>query len=388
MDDVTLKRKLEIAVLIRRFVTCGGKERYAVEVTRRLRDRGHEIHLFCREFDRELSDGMVIHRVPVRWRFSSALSCLAFARDCAKQLPAAGAFDIIHSHERAYCQDVLTIHSFSYKGGLRSYPFFRRLDQTWLSYRSLVYLLLEKKQMHTPHLVAVSEAIRQDAIHCYGRHAGVTVIEPGVDPDQFNPRRISAERAVIRQRFGVGDDELLVLFVGSDFRRKGLDRLIPAIAPGMKLLVLGKGDNLSFFHDLAGRYGLQEQVHFVGLVEGDVGGYYAAADVLVLPSRSEAFGMTVLEGMAAGLPVLVSRECGVSPLINTGEDGFVFDDSEQLARFLVELFDGGSRQRVGAAARRKAEAYSWDRQTDKYEQLFMEIRSPSSLGRIPAANAG
>ncbi|MDF1577565.1 MAG: glycosyltransferase family 4 protein [Desulfobulbales bacterium] len=373
MGDVTLKKKLKIAVLIRRFVTSGGKERYAVEVTKRLRDRGHEIHLFCREFDQELTDGMVIHRLPVRWRFSSALSCLAFARDCAKQLPAAGRFDIIHSHERAYCQDVLTIHTFSFKGGLRNYPFFRRLDQTWLSYRSWLYLLLERKQMATPQLVAVSEAIRQDGIRFYGRHGGVTVIEPGVDLDQFNPVRITAERTVIRQRFGIDDDELLILFVGSEFKRKGLDRLIPAIAPGMRLLVLGRGDNLSFFHGLAAGLGMEDRVHFAGLIEGDVGGYYAAADVVVLPSRSEAFGMTVLEGMAAGLPVLVSRECGVAPLINTGEDGFVFDDSEQLARFLAELSDRGFRQRVGAAARRKAEAYSWDMQTDKYERLFREM---------------
>ncbi|MFN2366280.1 MAG: glycosyltransferase, partial [Desulfurivibrionaceae bacterium] len=59
--------------------------------------------------------------------------------------------------------------------------------------------------------------------------------------------------------------------------------------------------------------------------------------------------------------------------IKTGEDGFVFDDSEQLAGFLAELSDRGFRQRVGAAARRKAEAYSWDIQTDKYERLLREM---------------
>ena len=55
MAGETEKRKLKIAVLVRHFVTSGGMERYAVEITRRLKDRGHEIHLFCREFDESLA---------------------------------------------------------------------------------------------------------------------------------------------------------------------------------------------------------------------------------------------------------------------------------------------------------------------------------------------
>ncbi|MDP2992712.1 MAG: glycosyltransferase family 4 protein, partial [Deltaproteobacteria bacterium] len=276
------KRNLKIAVLVRNFVTCGGMERYAVEIARRLRERGHEIHLFCREKDERLVAGMIVHRVPLRWEFSSALGSLGFARDCAGLLKGE-TYDIIHSHERGYSQDVLTVHTFSYKGSLCRYPLLRRFDQTWLSDRGWVYLWLEARQMQTRRLVAVSENIREDIRKHYHRLSGVDIIEPGVDADLFNPDRIPAERDSLRTKFSVADTETVVLFVGSEFKRKGLDRLIPAIGPGMRLLVVGRGENLPFYQNLAVQHGVVWQVDFVGLVEDDVGRYYAAADVVVLP---------------------------------------------------------------------------------------------------------
>ncbi len=115
--------------------------------------------------------------------------------------------------------------------------------------------------------------------------------------------------------------------------------MIPAIDSGMKLLVVGRVDNMSFFRNLIASCWVQDQAQFVGLVEGDVGGFNAGADVVVLPSRSEVFAMTVLEGMAFGLPVVVSRECGIASLINNdnGEEGFVFKDQEQLTQLLGEI---------------------------------------------------
>ncbi len=367
-------RRLKIAVLVRRFVTSGGKERYAVEVAGRLRERGHEVHIFCREADPALTSGLVVHPVPARFGFSSALSCLAFAWDCARLLRKER-FDVVHSHERGYRQDVLTIHTFSYKGGLSCYPLLRRLDQTWLSYRSFVYLWLEKRQMATRHLVAVSGAILEESRQLYGRGEGITIIEPGVDVDRFHPARSGKERDVLRRRFGVGEEELLVLFVGSEFKRKGLDRLLLALGPAMRLVVVGRGDNMPFFAKMIERAGLTDRVHFVGLVTGDVGAFYAGADVVVLPSRSEAFGMSALEAMSSGVPVAVSRECGISPLITDGVEGFVFDSAEELRDILAAMRDCGLRSRLAPAARSKAESYSWERQTDKYEQLFYSLSS-------------
>ncbi|RPJ19693.1 MAG: glycosyltransferase [Desulfobacteraceae bacterium] len=82
--------------------------------------------------------------------------------------------------------------------------------------------------------------------------------------------------------------------------------------------MVGKGERLGYYESLARRSGTLERVHFKGHSD-DIRHYYAASDVVVLPSRSEAFGMSVLEGMACGLPTVTSANTGVASLIQMAE---------------------------------------------------------------------
>lgn len=79
-------KKLNIAVLVRHFIQTGGSERYAVEVTRRMVDRGHTVELYARTAEPELLDGIIFHKVPERYGFSSVMSSMAFASDTARML--------------------------------------------------------------------------------------------------------------------------------------------------------------------------------------------------------------------------------------------------------------------------------------------------------------
>jgi UDP-glucose:(heptosyl)LPS alpha-1,3-glucosyltransferase len=363
---------MKIAVLVKSFILAGGAERHAVEITRRLMEKGHEIDLYARYVDERLIDGMHHVRVPNRCTFSSAGNSLSFAREAARLLEGKR-YDVIHSHERGYLQDVLTLHTFSYKSGLRKYSFLRRLDMTFLSYRSWIYLWLEKRQMATPRLVAVSDLIREDVRKNYNRSVGVHVIPPGVDLELFHPAWITEHRKPLREEMGIGHGEMVVLFVGSEFRRKGLDFLIPAIGPGMRLIVVGQGERLEHYRKMAAERVIGDRIHFTGLVTRDVRGSYAIADVVVLPSLSDAFGMSILEGMACGIPVVTSPDAGVSSLISSGENGFVVSDSVGLASALTRLMDPSLRRRLGAAALKTAENHSWDKVADAYESLFYAV---------------
>jgi len=362
---------LRIAVLVKKFTLSGGMERYVVETCRRLADRGHRIDIYAREADPELLGDMRFFRVPARFTFSSVLSAVSFAGETAKMLRHQQ-YDIVHSHEKGCLQDVETIHCFSYKGGLEKYSLPRRIDQKYLSLRSLLYLWLERRQMKTPWLIAVSEAVAADIRKQYRRSGNVAVVPPGVDLEVFHAERVAAMRMAARKTEGVPADQLFVLFVGSEFRRKGLDRLIQAIGPGMRLLVIGSGDDMPYHRRIIARRGLEDRVRFAGLVR-DVLPFYAAADVVVLPSRSEAFGMSVLEGMASGLPVLVSANAGVAALIRPGENGFLIESDAALARQLVELRDQELRRRIGEAARRTALDFTWERAAAAHEELYRRI---------------
>jgi UDP-glucose:(heptosyl)LPS alpha-1,3-glucosyltransferase len=364
-------KTLKIAVLVKSFILSGGAERYAVEVTRRLQAKGHEIHLYARYVDAVLLDGIRHIRVPDRHTYASVANSLSFAREAARLLEGKQ-YDIVHSHERGWRQDLLTVHTFCYRSGLERYSLLRRLDQLYFSPRNWLYLWLEKRQMTSPRLVAVSEVIRRDIQKWYRRMEGVRVIPPGVDLAWFHPGQVAALRVAAQRPPNGATDELAVLFVGGEFKRKGLDRLIPAIGPGMRLTVVGRGEHLDHYRRLAASCGAEGRVEFAGHCADDIRRYYARADVVVLPSVSEAFGMSILEGMACGLPVVASPAAGVASLIAEGRNGFLAGEVDALRAALASLQDPAVRNRMGEKARRTAESYSWDRIASDYEEVYRE----------------
>lgn len=363
--------KLNIAVMVKRFVSSGGAERYAVETTRRLISKGHKIDLFAREAEEEYLTGLNFHHVKNRFQFSSVLNSISFAAQTARMLRGKP-YDVIHSHERAYSQDILTVHTFSYRGGMERYSTLKKIDRMYLSPRSWLYLCLESRQMRTPQLVAVSPIIQEDIRKNYQRGKAVAIIAPGVDTEKFHPDRVAQIRRKQRKAEGISDDEMVLLFVGSEFRRKGLDFLVPVVAAGMRLLVVGKGEHWEYYRKLASNCEVKERVFFKGHTD-EVMRYYAVADVLVLPSVLEAFGMSVLEGMACGIPVVVSSNAGVSMLVEDGVGGYIIRHPSELPSILTKLKDPQVRRQIGLKAREKAEAHTWDAVTTSYEALYCEI---------------
>ncbi|MBI9091605.1 MAG: glycosyltransferase family 4 protein [Desulfobacterium sp.] len=363
---------LKIAVLVKNFHGYGGAEKYAVEVTQRLAAMGHAIDLYAWAADKRLVvDGIRHIKVPCRYKFSSFMNLWSFGREVAALLDP-GLYDAVISHDRTWGQDISVVHTFSYKTGLERYAPIRKVDQVWLSPRAWVYLMLERRQMGRQQLVPVSHVIRADIEKHYPGAGAMHVVSPGIDPDMFSPTFVAEKRETVRQKEGLRPDELVVLFVGSEFRRKGLDLTIPAIGEGMRLLIAGRGEHLAHYKRLAETSGNSDRVTFLGL-QKDVLPWYAAADVVVLPSVAEAFGMTVLEGMACGLPVIAGENAGAAALIDHGQNGFVCAGTQDISRTLSELRDGELRRRIGAAGRITALENSWDCCAKSYESLCISV---------------
>ncbi|MDY0376662.1 MAG: glycosyltransferase family 4 protein [Desulfobacterium sp.] len=371
---------MKIAILVKRFTLSGGKERYVVELARSLCRLGHSVDVFACKADDRLLEGMGFFRVENRFTFSSVLNTISFVRETAKMLMH-HSYDIVHSHERNYTQRILTLHSFSYYDGLERYSRLRKIDQKYLSLRSWLYLWLEKRQMKTPWLVSVSTAISRDVNTHYHRSANVVEIPPGVDLDMFSRDGLELMREKERKERNLGEHDLAVLFVGSAFQRKGLDRLIPAIAKDMRLFVVGKGDRIVKFKQMVKNYGLEKNISFEGITD-EIKKYYALADVVVLPSRSEAFGMSVLEGMACGLPVIVSHNSGIADLIQHGDNGFLMQKNSELPGLLDLMRSAKERQKIGNRARKTAEQYGWARVGRSHEILYEKILSEELANKM------
>jgi UDP-glucose:(heptosyl)LPS alpha-1,3-glucosyltransferase len=189
----------------------------------------------------------------------------------------------------------------------------------------------------------------------------VLVVPPSVNLSEFRP---PGDKAAARGAAGIDDrNAVVLLFCGSAFYRKGLDRAIVALAratPRALLLVVGDGSEASY-RRLAARCGVADRVRFLGL-RHDAWRYYQAADVVVLPTRADVWGVTPVEGMASGVPPIVTAAAGSASTIRTGETGIVLPEPFSTAAFVdaIDLLaaDPERREAMGAAGLRVAREHS------------------------------
>ena len=218
-------------------------------------------------------------------------------------------------------------------------------------------------------VICFSEHERQVLTSLYGAASErVAVIPCGVDLDRFRPLDRDACRLALG--FGAGP---IVLYVGRLEPLKGIDILVEAIAQleqvDARLLIVG-GDNQAApevrqLRRLAVSLGVERRIQFVGAVEqAELPRYYNAADVCVMPSYYESFGLVAVEAMACGTPVIGSRVGGLATTIEDGETGYLIPwrCPEPFAeRIDLVLSNDELRRNLGRSARRSMRRFSWER---------------------------
>jgi glycosyltransferase involved in cell wall biosynthesis len=212
-------------------------------------------------------------------------------------------------------------------------------------------------------VIAVTDQVRDDLHRFHGVLPDVIdVVPPPIDLDRIGKARPTGVRAAL----GIPADEPLVLFVGHAFQRKGLDRLLEALAsvPDAHVLVVGDGDR-SDMARLVQRGGLLSRVHFVGRVD-EPERYYVESDLLVLPTRSDPWGIPLIEAMAAGVPVVSTSMASAARVVAAADAGIILSDPSIAAlrdALLGLIGDPERRRRMGergraAAARFGAESHA------------------------------
>ncbi len=219
-------------------------------------------------------------------------------------------------------------------------------------------------------IVAYSPHERDAMVRLYGANPAKVVLVPcGVDLSRFRP----LGRAAARKRLGLNGAKVL-LYVGRVEPLKGLELLVHTAAQmetcqDVKVLVVGGADSggqeVGRLQDLARDLEVDDVIDFVGRVDQeDLPLYYSAADVCVLPSYYESFGLAALESMACGTPVVATRVGGLSTVVHHGHTGYLksWRCPEAFANSLEMIFSSeGLQDSMGRAARKRAEAMSWDR---------------------------
>jgi glycosyltransferase involved in cell wall biosynthesis len=370
--------RLRVAVLNRVFsARGGGAESYSIRLVEQLAAR-HEIHVFAQEIAHQWP-GVTYHRVSSPLRKPRWVNQLWYA--IATWLATRRGFDVVHSHENSWHGRVQTIHVKPVRHNLLAGRSGWRRALRWLkiatSPRLLTYLWLEGARFRArpgQQVVLTSSSLQADAIAAYPHALGaMSIVTPGVTMPQ-----LGWDRGQAREALRLPAQGRLLLFVANDYARKGLATLLAALVtlpPDVQLAVVGNTGQAQRFRDLAAALGVAQRVHFLGALDG-VAGAYRAADVLVHPTLDDTFAMVVLEGLAHGLPVVVSgpAQCGISALLRDGKDALLLTDPQDAKELLDTLQrllgDEALRQRLSANGRTFAQEHTWERAAAAYERLY------------------
>jgi len=254
-------------------------------------------------------------------------------------------------------------------------------------HRKLYYRLimaLERRIYTDPRvrLAAVSKLVSAQLEKHFGRTDSV-VIPNAVETTIFNSEARLARRSVSRQSLELHDSEFVVLLIGNDWKNKGLDQLLRALAIveiSIQLLVVGK-DDPGLYRPALRELRLDGRVRFLAPA-ADVLSFYAAADAYVAPSLEDAFGLPILEAMACGLPVIASVQAGASENVVDGTTGYILRDPmnhAELADHIRRLAsDKSAAQKIGAAAAQFVKSsVSWDHNVSATREFLENALSSS-----------
>ena len=376
--DKTISKKFKIAVVVPKYGLVGGGEKFVAEVTERIaRDDRFEMHVFANRW-KAGSGPITFHQVPVITfpRFLTTISFAHFANRAIAKMD----FDLIHTHERIFRADIFSMHSVPHRFWVRE---IRQKGMSLFDYgTSWVESVLINKG-NCRKFLPVSTLAREKILKDFPiDREKIDVIHPGVDIGAFRALNKEDCRREIGDRFGIGKDDRVILFVSMNFELKGLDALMTALSmtktrhpsAHLKLLVVGKG-NYRKYGALARKLSIEENVIFTGVQTSGMEKIYSASDIFVMLSRFDTFGMAVLEAMSASVPVIVSHNVGAKDLVTDGHNGFVVDheDVDTIAAKIAYMLDERARRSMAEDACRVAVTHDWDRVVERTLQVYDEI---------------
>lgn len=349
----------------------GGLETYCWELGRSLALRGHQVTIMAGNRGGARYPEVELLGFPFRietsWpnlgtRFRRLMERLSFARHSLGAL-VQGGYDAVIVNKPF---DFPILYR-ARQSGLRAKTLFRSGGTDFFVADRLFANAIQ-------HWVSSSRYNARQIEDRYHRH--VEVIHNGVDVERF----VRASRAAgRRQALGLPDRAFVVASVGRLVGWKGLRIVIEALAglPGrIHYLVVGEGPDRAALEAQAAQYGLQARVHFAGRIAHDeLPGVLSQCDALVQPSiGEEAFGISVVEAMACGLPALVSDQGGLPEIVVDGECGRLLapGDVESWRKAIAALADDAPlAARLGIAAReRVACEFTWKANAARHEALL------------------
>lgn len=398
---------------------------YVRDLSQALARQGHRVDIYTRAQDpslprisQELGPGtrviQVVAGAEAPLGRQQVYETMPIFTDRVVNLAAQGGrtYDVLHSHywlsgiaaeqlSKAW-QGVPIIQMFHTLGHMKN-----RIAQADHERASQLRLVTEERLIdRADRIVAGSPLDKAQMVWLYGADARkVEVIPPGVDLERYAPMDPLQAKAFI----GVPAEKRMILFVGRIEPLKGIDTLLRAMktvaaecggCEGLTVAIIG-GDaalpvermsaEMARLHRLRSELGIEDLVTFLGRRDQDsLPYYYSAAEVVVMPSHYESFGMVALEAMASGTPVIASRVGGLRFSVVHGYTGLhvPVGNSEALATAIIKLLKNDAlRWQLGANSRNLALSFGWPIIAEQIVALYRNVIALSKVSPMPAHHA-
>jgi glycogen(starch) synthase len=370
----------------------GGIARHCEGLAKALVQQNHEVHLFTLDFpgspNYEEMDGIKVYRASTELGHPNFLTwVLLFNHFLAKRMADVSQsvdFDVIHVHDwlaafsgisfKHYMKKpmVLTVHSteIGRAQGLHSPDSFSINGIEWWA------------MYEADRVIVCSQSMKNEICGHFNLPCDkVDIIPNAIDETKY---QTSVDRGSVRQRYGVGYGEKLILCVGRLVPQKGTEyfiRAIPHIAkryPEAKFIIVGEGWSRDILESEARASGHGGKIQFTGFAsDQEVINLMTSADVLVVPSVYEPFGIVALEGMATGVPVVASQVGGLSEVIEHDHTGlFVYPKSPESIAWGIDriLSDPDHAKWLTENAKEKLHnAYSWEAVAMKTVEVYRKV---------------
>jgi UDP-glucose:(heptosyl)LPS alpha-1,3-glucosyltransferase len=378
---------MQLAFAIYKYFPYGGIQRDLLKIARAALARGHRVRIYAIRWEAPMpEDDLEIHLIEVEAmanhtlyeRFAERVQAHVKAHpvDLLVGMNKMPGLDVYYAGDSCYEEKAR-----SQRGQLyRTLPRYRH----FAGFERSVFDPLAKTQILT-----ISDVQTPYFIKHYGtQRERFHPLPPGIEQDRVAPPDKDRIGREFRAEFEIPEEDLLLLFIGSGFIKKGLDRALLALKAlpadlyeRCHLYVLGR-DNAEPFKRMAIRLGVADRVRFFTEGRDDVPRFLFAADALMLPAYDELAGMVILEAMFAGVPALVTRNCGYAKYLDEAGAGLLAELPFEQNRFneqLVELLTSDARAEWvsrGMVMAQRQELFTLAETTVDYLERFAAARQP------------
>lgn len=334
----------------------------------------YEVHIFTSKWDKTDNNRVHFHKVPLF--FSNFFLQEIFFSISSTLIMKNQNFDVTLAQPTRYLSPDISLMQFCYKG----WGEYKKKMGLKLTFSERLSPIIEKYNLKkAKRIITTSEGIKREVMEFFQiPEDKIRVIPNGVNPKEFSFSK--KEKMKLREKLGFSKEDKIILFVGRDLKRKGLEYILKSLPmvkeKNAKLVICGGDDE--YHRNIIEQLNQDDRVIFAGNVK-NVPEYCAVSDMFVFPTFYEGFSFATLEAAASGLPIIATVANGTEDLIEDGKNGFLLKERSPKAiakKINLLMEDEKLRIRMGENARKTVlKKYSFDKIANQILDVIEEVEA-------------